>query len=65
MHGKSLSSIAAELNNVLTVLAMCTDEVEHEGVGPQTFADMRDALRRGAALTRALAGVDELPAFER
>lgn len=54
MHSKPLSSIAAELNNVLTVIAMCTDEVEQLGTSQEAFADMRDALQRGAALTRAL-----------
>lgn len=58
MHGKPLSSIAAELNNVLTVFAMCTDEVEQLGSSREAVADMRDALQRGAALTRALSAAE-------
>jgi CheY-like chemotaxis protein len=54
VDGKPLSTIAEELNNVLTVIAMCTDELEGDAAHLQPLADMRDAIQRGAVLTRRL-----------
>lgn len=60
MPTKPFATIVEELNNVLTVVAMCTDELEslagtplHASAAPT--ADLRAAVRRGAELTRALA----------
>lgn len=64
--GKPLSTIVEELNNVLTVVAMCADELE--GLGPKAGAepmqDMRDAVRRGAELTRLLHELAAAPGSE-
>lgn len=55
MLGKPRTSIVEELNNVLTVVAMCTDELETLGPHRDALSDLRDAVRRGAELTRLLA----------
>lgn len=52
---KPISTIVEELNNVLTVVAMCTDEIDSLGPTAAPMSDLRDAVRRGAELTRELA----------
>lgn len=55
MSGKPLTTIVEELNNVLTVVAMCTDELDMLGLQKAPMSDLREAVRRGAELTRLLA----------
>lgn len=64
--GKPLSTIVEELNNVLTVVAMCADELEGLGTKAESepMSDMRDAIRRGAELTRLLQELATAPGSE-
>lgn len=50
-----MTTIVEELNNVLTVVAMCTDELDTLGLQKAPLSDLREAVRRGAELTRLLA----------
>jgi CheY-like chemotaxis protein len=55
VSGKPFSTIVEELNNLLTVVAMCTDEIETLGPHAPPLADLRTVVQRGAELTRLLA----------
>ena len=54
MPGKPITTIIEELNNVLTVVAMCTDELDLGERREAAISDLRDAVKRGAELTRLL-----------